>query len=171
MTADETALPVVDGWTILAHPLFLDQLEKLTGEVEALKCKDPIGYPRKNASKRLAAIHRLVFAVIPQDPTRPEYRQGQTLGAEHKHWFRASFFQQYRLFFRYHAQAKLLVFAWVNDENSKRAYERSDDAYRVFRRMLENGHPPDDWEQLLAESRAAADRLRANLDAETRSGA
>jgi len=28
-----------------------------------------------------------------------------------------------------------------------------DDAYRVFRRMLESGHPPDDWEALLAEAR------------------
>ena len=29
----------ISGWTILAHPLFLDQLEKLTGSVEALKAK------------------------------------------------------------------------------------------------------------------------------------
>ena len=35
---------------------------------------------------------------------------------------RAKFFQQYRLFFRYHAQAKVIVFAWVNDEDTKQAY-------------------------------------------------
>ena len=101
---------------------------------------------KKNATKRLAAIARLVFEVIPQDPARPEYRQGNTLGDEHKHWFRAKFFQQYRLFFRFHAQAKMIVFAWVNDEDTKRAYESADDAYRVFRRMLDSGHPPTDWE-------------------------
>ncbi|MEZ5738008.1 MAG: type II toxin-antitoxin system YhaV family toxin [Burkholderiaceae bacterium] len=28
----------------------------------------------------------------------------------------------------------MIVFAWVNDEDTKRAYESSDDAYRVFRR-------------------------------------
>jgi toxin YhaV len=53
-----------------------------------------------------------------------------------------------------------LVYAWVNDEATKRAYESRDDAYRVFRRMLESGHPPDDWETLLAEARAEGERLR-----------
>ena len=86
---------------------------------------------------------------------------GMELGEGHKHWFRAKFFQQYRLFFRYHAQAKVIVFAWVNDEGTKRAYESSDDAYRVFRKMLESGHPPDDWAQLSAEARSAASRLLA----------
>lgn len=107
---------------------------------------------RKNASKRLAAILKLAFEVIPQDPGRAEYRQAGTLGEKHKHWFRAKFFQQYRLFFRYHAQSKIIVYAWVNDEDTKRAYESGDDAYRVFRKMLENGHPPGDWVALLSEA-------------------
>ena len=151
---------VVHGWTVFAHSLFLGQIEALARQVEAQKQKDPIGYVRKNASKRLAAITKLAFDVIPQDPARPEYRQGDTLGGDHKHWFRAKFFQQYRLFFRYHAPSKVIVLAWVNDEDSKRAFERSDDAYRVFRKMLESGHPPDDWNQLLAEASAEGQRLR-----------
>jgi len=142
---------VVNGWTLFAHPLFLAQLEALTHQVEGCKRNDPVGYMKKNASKRLAAITRLAFDVIPQDPTRPEYRQGNTLGNDHKHWFRAKFFQQYRLFFRYHAPGKVIVLAWVNDEDTKRAYASSDDAYRVFRKMLESGHPPDNWDSLLAE--------------------
>ena len=135
---------VINGWTIFAHPLFLDQVESLIQQVEALKKKDAVGYVKKNASKRLAAIAKLAFEDIPQDPGRAEYRQGNTLGEEHKHWFRAKFFQQYRMFFRYHASSKVIVYAWVNDEDTKRAYESSDDAYRVFRKMLERGHPPDD---------------------------
>ena len=150
---------VVNGWTLFAHPIFLDQLDSLTAQVEALKRKDPAGYVQKNAAKRMAAIAKLAFEVIPQDPARPEYRQGNTLGDEHKHWFRAKFFQQYRLFFRFHAQAKVIVFAWVNDEYTKRACESADDAYRVFRRMLDSGRPPSDWGQLLAEARAEAERL------------
>jgi toxin YhaV len=142
---------VVNGWTIFAHPLFLAELETITRQVEGLKQKDPVGFTKKNATKRLAAITKLAFEVIPQDPTRAEYRQGNTLGDDHKHWFRAKFFQQYRLFFRY---------AWVNDEDTKRAYESSDDAYRVFRKMLESGHPPDDWNQLLAEASTESDRLQ-----------
>jgi toxin YhaV len=143
---------VVNGWTVFAHPLFLMQLETLTEEVKALKQKDPVAYVKKNASKRLAAITKLAFEVIPQDPARPEYRQGKTLGNAHKHWLRAQFFQQYRLFFRYHAQSKIIVLAWVNDENTKRAYESSHDAYRVFRQMLEGGNPPNDWDELLNQA-------------------
>lgn len=161
-----TPVPVViHGWTIFAHPLFLDQVEVLTQQVEALKQKDPAGYANKNVSKRLAAITHLAFDVIPQDPTRPEYRQGRTLGDDHKHWFRAKFFQQYRLFFRYHAASQVIVYAWVNDEDTKRAYDSSDDAYRVFRKMLESGHPPDDWDQLLAEAKQETLRMRASLAA------
>ena len=150
---------VVNGWTLFAHPIFLDQLAALTVQVDELKSKDPTGFVQKNATKRLAAIAKLTFEVIPQDPARPEYRQGNTLGDAHKHWFRAKFFQQYRLFFRFHAQARLIVFAWVNDKDTKRAYESADDAYRVFRKMLDSGHPPSDWNQLLAEARAESNRL------------
>jgi len=149
---------VVNGWTLFAHPLFLEQLEATIAKVEELRRKNPTGYIKKNASKRLAAINKLAFDVIPQDPSRPEYRQGETLGKEHKHWFRAKFFQQYRLFFRFHQESKIIIYAWVNDEDTKRAYESDDDAYRVFTKMLNSGHPPSDWDQLLAEAR----QLRQN---------
>jgi len=160
MSASKTAPLIIHGWTLFAHPLFLAQVETLVRQVEALKQKDPAGYAKKNASKRLAAIARLVLDVIPQDPTRPEYHQGNTLGDDYKHWFRAKFFQQYRLFFRYHAQSRILVFAWINNEDTKRAYESGADAYRTFRKMLDGGHPPDDWDQLLAASHVEGNRLR-----------
>lgn len=146
---------VIHGWTVIAHPLFLAKLDALSAQVEAQRDKDPTGYTKRNTFKRLAAIRRLAFDVIPQDPTKPEYRQGATLGGDHKHWFRAKFFQQYRLFFRYHTPSRIIVLAWINDESSKRAYESNDDAYKVFQKMLHSGHPPDDWDQLLQE--AAAD--------------
>jgi toxin YhaV len=116
MTAGTPAPLVVHGWTIFAHPLFLAQLGALAAEVEALRRTDPANYTQKNASKRLAAITKLAFDVIPQDPTRPEYRQGGALGDGYRHWFRAKFFQKYRLFFRYRASSKVIVYAWVNDE-------------------------------------------------------
>ena len=159
MNADNSVPLLVYGWTIFAHPLFLAQIEALEEQVRALKQKTPDVYLKKNATKRLAAIIKLAFDVVPQNPSRPEYRQGGTLGEDHKHWFRAKFFQQYRLFFRYHEPSKVIVYAWVNDEMTKRAYDSTDDAYRVFRKMLESGHPPDDWDQLLAEASSEAKRL------------
>jgi toxin YhaV len=166
MSPDQPASLVINGWTVFAHPLFLSQIEALAQQVESLKQKDPSGYLKKNATKRLAAITKLAFEVIPQDPTRPEYRQGGTLGEAHKHWFRAKFFRRYRLFFRYHAQAKIIVYAWVNDEKTKRAYQSSNDAYRTFRKMLDSGHPPDDWSQLAAEARVEWQRLQSFVDRE-----
>lgn len=50
------------------------------------------------------------------------------------HSFRAKFFQRLSLFFRHHAPSKVIVFAWVNEDDTKRAHENSDDAYRVFAR-------------------------------------
>ncbi len=80
----KTAKPAplaIDGWTVFAHPLFMAQVKALVQEVEALKQQDPAGYAKKNATKRLAAIAKLAFDVIPQDPSRGQYRQGATLGA------------------------------------------------------------------------------------------
>jgi len=71
---------VVDGWTIYAHPLFLDQVEALIGQIEGFKQREPAGYVKRNASKRLAAVAKLTFEVIPQNPMLVEYRQGNTLG-------------------------------------------------------------------------------------------
>ena len=150
---------VINGWTIFAHPVFLDEVETLINQVEKLKSEDPVNYVKKNTSKRLAAIAKLAFEEIPKNPNISDYRQGLTLGKDHKHWFRAKFFQQYRLFFRFESAAKIIVYSWVNDEKNKRAYGRKTDAYRVFEKMLNGGNPPDSWDQLLKEAKGNLDRL------------
>lgn len=160
MTGKPTPPVIINGWKIYAHTLFMDQFEELQDQVEHLRQRDPADYRTKNPTKRLAAIVQLAFDVIPQDPTRSEYRQGDTLGKEHKHWFRAKFFQQYRLFFRYSLSQKTIIFAWVNDEQTKRAYGSRSDAYRTFQKMLKSGNPPSSWEQLLEQARKNTTRLK-----------
>lgn len=152
----------INGWTIFAHPLFLDQLEKLMSTVEALKAKKPHEYQKNANTKLLAALNKLVFDVIPADPTASVYRQGSTLGEGHKHWFRAKFGNgRFRLFFRYESTAKVIIFAWVNDETTLRTYGGRSDAYKVFAGMLNDGNPPNDWATLLkaASEVAALERL------------
>jgi len=122
---------VIDGWTIFAHLLFLDEIGILIDKVEELKHKDSINYLKKNPTKRLAAIAKLAFEIIPSDPTLPKYRQGSTLGDKHKHWFRAKFYQQYGLFFRFDTASKIIIYAWVNDEKNKRAYSSKTDAIKT----------------------------------------
>jgi len=147
---------IVNGWTLYTHPLFKEQYLSLKEQVETLRKKDPEGYRKKNATKRLAAIQRLIFELIPQGPTNPEFRQGGTLGDDNKHWFRAKFFQQYRLFFRFHVESKIIVYVWVNDDKNKRAYGSKTDAYKVFEKMLKSGNPPKEWAELL---KAAKDEM------------
>lgn len=150
---------VINGWKIYAHSLFVEQFEALLTKVEGFRKKYPSKYKSKKPTKLLAAIVKLAFDEIPQDPTLNKYRQGKTLGNNYKHWFRAKFFQQYRLFFRYHLESKIIVYAWVNDENSKRAYGSNTDAYLVFKKMLDNDNPPDNWNDLLKQAESETERL------------
>lgn len=154
MSASPTGHEQGSGWTLVAHPLFLGQVAELAREVARLRLKDAASYQRRNATKRLAAILKLALEVIPEDPSRAEFRLGDALGKEHTHWRRAKFFQQYRLFFRYDSTARVIAYAWVNDEDTRPAYESASDAYRVFGRMLVSGNPPDSWDALCKASRS-----------------
>jgi toxin YhaV len=142
----------INGWQLFAHPLFLDQIEKLAAAVGRAQAKDPRGWRKSASAKLLATLRQLVFETIPQDPTRPEYRQGGTLGDMRKYWFRIKFGGgRFRLFFRYSSSAKVIVFAWVNDETTLHTYGAKSDAYAVFRKMLDGGNPPDDWAALMKQ--------------------
>lgn len=163
--AHEAAPLVVNGWSIYAHSLFLDQLEALIEEVEARRARDPKTWRKKTCTKRLAAIFKLVTEVIPADPGAPAFRQGDTLGEGRKHWFRARFFQQYRLFYRFSSEAGIIVLAWVNDETTLRAYGSRTDAYATFKGMLDSANPPDDFDALIQAAQADAKRLENALKA------
>ena len=158
MTGQQAPI-VINGWSVFAHPIFLDQLDGLIEEVEEKKRRDPKTYLKKNCAKRLAAINKLVTEVIPAGPADAKFRQGHTLGADKKHWFRAKFLQQYRLFFRFDARSKIIVLAWVNDEKTLRAFGSRTDAYATFKGMLDTGNPPDDFNNLLKQARVATARF------------
>jgi len=102
-------------------------------------------------------------------PARDVDRSGRegALGDHYKHWFRAKFLQQFRLFFRYQqsADVKIIVLAWVNDDSTLRAYESANDAYAVFRKMLDRGNPPDTWKELVAA--ASSDDAKRRLSRST----
>jgi toxin YhaV len=148
----------INGWTLYAHPLFLDQLDRLMKAVESEMQKNPDTYRGGSNAKLLASIKEIAFKRIPADPTDKRYRQASTLGDDYKHWFRDKFGNgRFRLFFRYDAKAKLIIYAWVNDDDSKRTFGSKNDAYAVFKKMLDAGNPPDNWDKLL--SQCSADQL------------
>jgi toxin YhaV len=143
---------VVNGWKFYVHPLFHSQLIRLTEQVEALARKNPATYKEEAASKLLATINRLIRQIIPRDPNGPEFRQGNTLGKDNRHWFRAKFHQRYRLFYRFATKEKVIIYAWLNDEKTLRKPGSKTDPYSVFRGMLEAGDPPGSIADLLQRS-------------------
>lgn len=146
---------VINGWKICFHSCFLTQIAELSQKVIELKAAKPSEYRGKKETKLLHAIERVIEEWIAVDPLNAKYRQGDTLGDEFKHWFRAKFLSQFRLFYRCSAEHKTIIIGWVNDFDTLRAYGSKTDAYMVFARMLKAGDPPGDWEKLLSEAKAA----------------
>lgn len=145
----------VNGWTLYLHPLLRQQLETLTARVEAVKIKDAPGYNQTPAAKLLATINRSMREIIPRDPGAAAFRQGNALGRDNRHWFRAKFHQRYRLFYRFSGEERIIIYAWVNDERTLRKAGSATDPYAVFGAMLKAGNPPDAMTGL----RAAATKL------------
>jgi toxin YhaV len=71
----------------------------------------------------------LLKPIIPRDPNAPEFRQGNTLGRDNRHWFRAKFHQRYRLFYRFATKEKVIIYAWLNDEKTLRKAGSKTDPY------------------------------------------
>ncbi|WP_338496985.1 type II toxin-antitoxin system YhaV family toxin [Delftia tsuruhatensis] len=140
------------GWTLLFHDCVVEQLRKLHQAARRAEHNSPQDFGSNANVKLFRALSQLMLEVIPGDPSRDEYRQGNTLGASHRHWRRAKIGRRFRLFFRYDSRSRVIVFAWVNDEQTLRSSGSASDPYAVFEKMLRRGHPPDDWEDLKAAS-------------------
>ena len=141
------------GWQLFQHPLFESQLRKLTESVEQLSIAQPETYKQHPKTKLLSTIHRYITEIIPRNPNASEFRQGDSLGPDNRHWFRAKFHQRYRLFFRFSTKDKVIVYVWVNDESTLRKAGSKTDPYAVFKSMLAAGDPPGSLETLLKRAK------------------
>ena len=137
----------VNGWTLYAYPAFDAQFRRLAERAEAARLANPAS--ENSAAKLLASINKLILGIIPANPGAPQFRQGNTLGKNNRHWFRAKLHERYRLFFRFSTKDKIIVYAWMND---RKAGSKTD-PYALFETMLKSGDPPATLEQLIAASR------------------
>ncbi len=136
------------GWRLYAHPLFLDQLERLVASVQRARRADPRGWQSKADARLLVALRALLQDRIPRDPLSSEFRQGNTLGRDRRHWFRAKFGgNRFRLFFRADSQARVIVYAWVNDRDTLRKAGAGTDPYAVFAAKLTLEQHQPDWKE------------------------
>ena len=141
------------GWNLLFHECLSEQLQKLHAAAERARAQDAADSESNANVKLFNALSKLMLDAVPSDPNREEYRQGNTMGAAFRHWRRAKIGRRFRLFFRFDSKTKIIIFAWVNDENTLRSSGSNSDPYTVFQKMLERGHPPDDWASLASASK------------------
>ncbi|UBM23391.1 type II toxin-antitoxin system YhaV family toxin [Pseudomonas sp. p1(2021b)] len=141
------------GWTLLFHEGVTLQLHKLQEATARAEQNDPQGFENNANVKLFRALSHLIMEAVPADPGRDEFRQGNTLGTAYRHWRRAKIGRRFRLFFRYDSRSKVIVYAWVNDENTLRSAGSKSAPYAVFEKMLGRGNPPDDWNTLIAAAR------------------
>ena len=144
------------GWRCFVHPAFGDAFDALSAEAARLKAADPEGFKQHPKTKLLKRILDLIDVEIPRDPGSAEYALGNTLGPEHRHWRRAKFLGRFRLFFRYSSKDRVIIYAWVNDENTLRKAGGRNDPYAIFNTLLRKGRPPDDWDALKKTATARA---------------
>lgn len=149
----------VQGWTLLFHDCIVSQLQKLEAAVVRAKINDPNHFVANANVKLFHALSKLILETIPTDPSHDSYRQGNTMGSAFKHWRRAKIGRRFRLFFRYDSTSKIIIYAWVNDEQSLRSSGSKTDPYVLFSKMLARGNPPDDWSALVAASQSLATAL------------
>jgi len=109
------------GWTLLFHQCLIEQIQNLEAAVTRAQAQDLDRFESNTNVKLFNALSHLILEGVPSDPNREEYRQGNTLGAEFRHWRRAKIGRRFRLFFRFDSTAKIIIYVWVNDEHAFRA--------------------------------------------------
>jgi toxin YhaV len=143
------------GWKLYRASAFVEAFAPLEAEVTRLAADKPDSFASHPKAKLMGRIRTLIIDEIPRDPNAHIYGLGNTLGPAHRHWRRAKFLQRFRLFFRFDSASRIIIYAWMNDENTLRKAGSRSDPYAVFSRRLDDGNPPDGWDELLADARWA----------------
>lgn len=137
---------VLSGWTFVAWPAFDERWRALITAVATQRAARPTGPLSSPEATVLAALVHLLRDHIARDPNAADYRLKANLGA----WRRVKFLGRLRLFYRFSSVHRLVVLAWLNDENTLRKDGAASDPYQVFAGMLSRGDVPDTWSALVA---------------------
>src|SRR5450759_5305807 len=110
-------------WSLLFHRCVLEQLERLKAASDKALASSPHNAHENANVKLYAALAKLILQTIPSDPARDEFRQGNTMGPEFRHWRRAKIGRRFRLFFGYDSRTKVIVYA-LQSESSPQKVDR-----------------------------------------------
>ena len=145
---------IANGWSLYYFRLFKATLDELEAVVNRLAADDPEGYKAHPKTKLLASVYRAVIQLVPANPDAADFRLGKTLGPGNTHWRRVKkgMPDRYRLFFRFATNpVKVIVYVWINDEDTLRKAGSKTDVYETFKRMLSRGTVPTDIDALLGD--------------------
>ena len=143
------------GWRLYYYRTFQAALDELENTVSQLAKRDPKGYKTHPKTKLLGSVYKAITELVPANPDAPEFRLGKTLGANNAHWRRVKkgMPERYRMFFRFASNpSQVIVYVWLNDEDSLRKAGAKTDVYASFQRMLARGVVPNSIEALLDEA-------------------
>ena len=146
---------IVNGWSLYYYRVFKTALDELEAAVSKLADDDPKGYKSHPKTKLLASVYSVISQLVPANPDAQQFRLGKTLGADNTNWRRVKkgMPDRYRLFFRFASNpVKLIVYVWLNDEDTLRKAGSKSDVYETFKRMLSRGKVPRDIGGLIEDA-------------------
>jgi toxin YhaV len=146
---------VVNGWTLLYHPLFGRRYTALRNEARRLKRElTPQAFARHPLVKLAAAVQRLVMQIVPADPNAPEFRLRGEL-AKFRRAKGRGLPPRYRLFWVFSETTRTVILLYLNDEATLRKEGARSDPYVVFGGLVRRGEIGDDFEENLRVWRAS----------------
>lgn len=139
-------------------PEFEQRLQYMRTRVRFLKNHNP-DYKQHPHTKLLLSTWSVMKESLSQ-PNAPQYKLGNTLGQENRHWRRCKdrLPPRYRLFFQFSSDESACIYVWLNNENTLRKAGSRKDVYAVFANLLQSKIIPQKFYDLLEQSREAIDK-------------
>lgn len=135
-----------NGWTILFHPLFHNQWQKLLEQVKYLRTvKTQEDYVLHPQVKLFKALTIGIEEKISQDPLGSHFALKKPLN-KYSRLKKMGLPKRYRLFFKVFEQQKVIIILWLG---FPRKEGDNKDCYRLFAKMVEKGHFPASIEDLM----------------------
>lgn len=146
---------VINGWTLLYHPVFGARLRALRDRVKRLKATRSDGeFDQHPDVKLLAVVNRLVTKTVPADPNARDFLLKAGL-AKYRRVKGHGLPDRYRLFYLFSEQMKTIVFLYLNDSGTLRKERAKTDPYEVFTDLVRSGKIGADFDENLRQWNAA----------------
>ncbi len=139
------------GWNLLFHEGLIEQLQKLQTAAKKAKAQDPQGFESNANLKLFNALAQLMLETVPSDPSRDEYRQGNTMGPAFRHWRRAKLGRRFRLFFRFDSKTRIIIFMAMMEAQTYLAKRQARADLNAFDAVMARtgGEPPREGDRIL----------------------